>query len=75
MNQPEEKSWHFTPGRVLILCIWSFLLGSWITNLGLHLELGFPVPIMSVTLGIIVALGSIGLWLWFSRRPADPRVE
>lgn len=75
MKEKDAKRWHFTPGRVVMLSLWSFLLGSWVTNLALHVEFGLPVPVVSVTLGIIVALGGIGLWLALSRRPPDYQAE
>jgi hypothetical protein len=71
----ENEKWSFTAGRVFMLCLWSFLLGSWVTNFALHLEFGFPVPVLSVTLGIAVAVLGIGLWLGFSRRPPEPQIE
>jgi small neutral amino acid transporter SnatA (MarC family) len=70
-----NASWYFTAGRVFMLCLWSFLLGSWVTNLALHLEFGLPVPRLSVTAGIVVAVLGIGTWLGLSRRPSEERIR
>lgn len=70
-----NANWYFTSGRVFMLCLWSFLLGSWVTNFALHLEFGYPVPLLSVTLGIAVAVLGIGLWLGFSRRPPEALIH
>jgi hypothetical protein len=50
-----------------MLCLWSFLLGSWVTNLVLHLELGIRPSWISVSSGIVVAAGGLVLWLLWSR--------
>lgn len=49
-----------------ILCIWSFLLGAWVTYLALHAERGQTIPLGAI-LGLIAAGGSLLLWVTWSR--------
>ena len=49
-----------------MLCLWSFLLGSWATTLVFEMQRGDGPP-LSVMLGIFVALGGLVLWVSFAR--------
>lgn len=51
-----------------ILCLWSFLLGVWVTYLALHAERGQALP-WGAILGLIAAAGSLLLWVTWSRAP------
>jgi hypothetical protein len=63
-----DMGWNFTPGRVLMLCVWSFLLGCWITELFVRLESGVGGGWTSIVLGIVVAVGGVAHGLSFSRQ-------
>jgi hypothetical protein len=56
-----------------MLCLWSFLLGSWVTNLVLHFELGIRPSWISVISGIVAAAGGLVLWLLSARDRSSPR--
>lgn len=56
------NGWNFTAAPVFILCVWSFLLGVWVTYLAMNLESRTAVPWMHIGAGCLLAAGS--LWWW-----------
>jgi hypothetical protein len=63
--------WRFTPGKVFMMCLWSFLLGGWIASLAVYLELGVSPQWTSTIFGVVVAGGSLVMWLVWSREKAQ----